>query len=99
MTSGVGLRLIALPGLRIVGRCKACIYICAIAVLNGCWTEISAEAIIGVVACAVHVQGQIGKRAIRHTEIVTGAGATESGVRIEQFRLVECNTGGYVLGG
>lgn len=99
MASGVGLGLVALPGFRIVGRRKASVHICAIAILNGRRTKVSAETIIGVVACPVHVQGQIGKRAICHAEVVAGAGATESSVRIKHCGLIESNTGSDILGG
>lgn len=99
MASGVGLGFVALPGFGVVGRRKACIYVCAIAVLNGRRTEFSAEAVIGVVACAVHVQGQIGKGAIRHTEVVAGASAAESSIGIKHCGLVEGNPRGDVFGG
>ena len=99
MASGMGLRLVALPGLRVVGRHKACIYICAVPVLNGCWAKISAEAIIGVVACAVHVQCQISKRTICDTEIVASASATEASIRIKDCGLIERYARSYVLSG
>lgn len=99
MASGVGLGLVALPGFRIVGRRKASIHICAIAILNGCRAKVSAEAVIGIITCPVHVQGQVGKGAVCHAEVVTGASATESGIRIKHCGLIESNTGSDVLGG